>query len=78
MEGNSFRLERYYTSILLWKKSSLLNSKTTHGMSSFFNTSNRREFRMFFSFGRGWGALPTMAYTGRLRLKGVLFSGFTF
>ena len=53
MEGNSFRLERYYTSILLWMKSSLLNSKTAHGMSSLFNTSNRPEFRMFHLAGGG-------------------------
>ena len=53
MEGNSFRLERYYTSILPWMKSSLLNSKTTHGMSSLFNTSNRPELRIFHLAGDG-------------------------
>ena len=26
----------------------------------------------------GWGVLPIMAYTGRLRPKGVPFSGFRY
>ena len=27
---------------------------------------------------RGWGVLPILAYTGRLHLKGVPFSGFMY